>query len=389
MSTFLRKWKYEGKAASAWYVHVIEGAIEVRKRAPKGSRSKDADEYEHKLRVAIRDGNWCVPCVEFKSECQCTIAPVARTQTVEEFAAVWQERNKRECAHGTVLFYGECLKHIKSQFSGVSIGSVTFAQIETFKVYLSGAANLSTTTANNVLRSLRALLEYAARMGKFGDGARAPRVDMFPKVKHAGKFLTENQTKIALAWVKANAPQWAYMFEVMLATGLRIGEVIALEWRDVDLKGSILHVNRVFYRGKFDPAGSAQRSIPLEASALAALSGVVRRLDNPFVFPGGKHKHLTTPSVRWVFQALTEHMRTLKGEEGTGVHKGVEPLKAVHNITPHVLRHTFATRKVGEGVPLKVLSVLMGHASVTTTEIYAKVTDDALRAAMGQKVSNK
>lgn len=380
MSTKLRKWTApDGTKKQAWTIRISAKApdgklVEIRQNAAVNTRD-DAKAEELELRRQIRDGTY--------SPRNAPAAPLAGKKTLAEFAITWQARNARECAHGTVLFYDLCLKHVLPQLGQFVLSEVRTVHVERFKEYLH-SQNLAINTKNNVLASLRALLQYAERMGEFGEDRRAPTVDLLPKIKQKGKYLTAKQTAVLLAWVGANTPEWSIFFTVLLGTGLRIGEAIALEWRDIDMRGETLAVNRTYYRGQIDPAGSAQRTIPLEAEVRRALTGVPRRLDNPFVFPGAKFRRMTEASHRDVFERASTHMKASLGADEAGDRRGVEPYTRADNLSPHVLRHTFATRKVSEGVPLKVLSVLMGHASVLTTEIYARVTDEALRAAMGQ-----
>jgi integrase len=381
-----------GKQQQSWAIHVVERdpkgvEVEVRKAAPKGSDKGGARDYESAVRNAIREGRWCVPCKDFTQACRCAAAPASLDPTVEKFSATWQARNGRERAHGTVMFYAECLKVILPQLGTMLVKDVRFQHVEAFKAHLL-ERGYDKTTCNNILASLRAMLNYAEKSGVFGDG-RAPRVELFDDEGGTGKYLTGEQEKALAEWVRKNAPEWYAMIVVMLATGLRIGEVIALEWRDLDMKTETLHVNRVYYRKQFAPAGDAQRAIPLESQAVRAIKQIPRKLDNRFVFPGRNNPHMTEASHRALFKRVTEFMKAKAGEGEASGHSGVEPYSRADNVTPHVLRHTFATRKVTEGVDMKVLSRLMGHASVTTTEIYAKVTDEALRAAMGKTKEGK
>lgn len=392
MTIKLRKWTSpDGAAKKAWTIDVLERApdghtIRVRHNAPKNAREGEARDYEHKVRTAIRGGTWCEPCDTFKAACRCA-ATAASRPTVNAFSVTWQNRNRRECAFATVDFYDECLRRVFPQLGAMILGDVKFEHVEAFKAHLLDVAKLAPVTVNNTLRTLRALLQYGDKSGLFGD-RRAPRVDLLPEVRGKGKFLTAAQSDAFLEWTRNTQPAWYPMCVVLLATGLRIGEITALEWRDIDLKGAVLRVNRTQYLGQFSPAGSAERVIPLEADALRVLKGIPRRLDTVFVFPRRNGKPQATTSSRAFFDTASEFMRGL-GVDEASEYSGVEPFTRADNLSAHVLRHTFATRKVGEGVPLKVLSVLMGHASVSTTEIYAKVTDDVLRAAMGQTVGIK
>ncbi len=367
MSYFLRKWA----SGSAWAVDVVEKdplgqTFHVRKRAPKDSKEKDARQYEHDVRVAIREGKWCKPHDEFLTACECAKKV---NLTLKDFSYQWQARNTRECAKGTVEFYQLCLdKHVLPQLGHIVLSEFKGSHAENLKAYLVEDAQLSKNTVNNNLATLRALVEYGARLGHFGEGRRAPVIYLLSKDKRVPpKYLTVEEQNAAHDWVAKNRPEFLTMFVVMLETGLRIGEIIALQWSDI--VGDTLTVNRTFYLDEETAAGSAHRSIPLSPAAMAALKGH-RHLRGKYVFPiPGTSERMRKGSDRQFFEDLTA---------GIGV-----------DITAHTLRHTFATNQVSKGTPLKTLSVLMGHASVTTTEIYGKVLDEALRAAVGAPVKKE
>lgn len=394
MSFKPRKWvNADGSKGQGWKIHVVEtspkGRLEVRKAAPKGSDRNAARTYESQVRTAIREGKWCARDNEFADRCKCTLAkaPATADQTIKEFATTWQARNRRECASGTVTFYADCLKHIEAQLGDALVKHVEFEHVESFKAYLQDVAELSPTTTNNVLRGLRAMLRYAEKSGKFGKDGRAPAVVLVPEEKKKGKYLTPEQAEAVKKWTAQFEPEWLDYATTMLGTGIRTCEQVALERRHVDVKEGVLRVSQSYYRGEFTPAGSAERTIPLEAEVLAVMKRRLtpKSLKSPFVFPGSRGQHMTEASPRGYFKRLTKFMRGNAEDGGVSGHRDVEPYTRADNVTAHVFRHTFATRKISEGVDIMVLKELMGHASIDTTMIYARVTDEKLREAMGQR----
>ena len=150
---------------------------------------------------------------------------------------------------------------------------------------------------------------------------------------------------------------------LMLATGLRVGEVVTLRCDDLDPDSRSV---RVF--GK----GSRERQVYLSSDWIAGLIRAqlmtrhrlgVRHLCLLFNRSGST---MTTASLR------------------TRVHKELKLARIDEHITPHVLRHTAATQLIDAGVDIRFVQRLLGHASLTTTEQYTRVSDNSLRRVVTQ-----
>lgn len=142
------------------------------------------------------------------------------------------------------------------------------------------------------------------------------------------------------------------LLELLYGSGLRASEVISLP-RGAVRKGQAF----LILRGK----GSKERLVPISGRAEAAVAAWLDHVpaSTPWLFPGGK-KHLSR--VR-LFQLVRE----------MAVDAGIAPQR----ISPHVLRHAFATHLLSGGADLRVLQALLGHADIATTQIYTHV--DAAR----------
>ena len=145
-----------------------------------------------------------------------------------------------------------------------------------------------------------------------------------------------------------------------LHTGCRRGELLGLEWKRVDLKENMLHLE-----GRHTKAGK-RRSIPLNSTARAALLSRARF----------KAEHC--PASPWVFANREgERITDVKKSFSTACRRaGIEDLRV------HDLRHTCAAWLVTAGVPLSEVRDLLGHASVTMTERYAHLAPENVRAAV-------
>lgn len=157
------------------------------------------------------------------------------------------------------------------------------------------------------------------------------------------------------------------LMEVLYATGLRVSELVSLPRTALVRRERILTV-----RGK----GGRERIVPLTKKALDALAAYAAEQDqaggaaaqSPWMFPSrAAQGHLTR-------QRFTQELKELASEAG---------LRA-SAISPHVLRHAFASHLLERGADLKSLQQLLGHADISTTQIYTHVLEERLRALVNQ-----
>jgi len=158
---------------------------------------------------------------------------------------------------------------------------------------------------------------------------------------------------------------WGRMVLVACKTGMRLGELVALRWRNVHFRTGVIHVCESITRGQLGlPKSGKSRDIPMSQSVLVAMQA---------------HKHRRS---QYVFSTMAG--QTLNGD------RCQKPLTAgceradLRRITWHVLRHTFASHLAMRGVPLKVIQELLGHASIEMTMRYAHLTPSAKKYAVEQ-----
>lgn len=155
------------------------------------------------------------------------------------------------------------------------------------------------------------------------------------------------------------------VFCFLLFSGVRVGELIALRWTDIDWKNKTIRVSRTDYRGQEQPVKTAnsQRDIPI-SDELKTLLNRNFELGSDYVF---RNTLGTKINYRSLLQAWHRFSDTI----------GLPPCGL------HVLRHTYATNALRAGVNIKVLSELLGHKSITVTlNIYTDVgADDKAQAA--------
>jgi integrase/recombinase XerD len=146
------------------------------------------------------------------------------------------------------------------------------------------------------------------------------------------------------------------LLELLYATGMRVSELVELKRAAVMRDAGFLTV-----RGK----GGKERIVPLTDRARDAVKAYLGKLEpGAWLFPaGGESGHLT----RQVFA------RELKG---IAARAGISPAR----VSPHVLRHAFASHLLAGGADLRVVQTLLGHSDISTTQIYTHVLDEKLRS---------
>ena len=223
----------------------------------------------------------------------------------------------------------------------------------------------SATSRARTLASLRGYFKYLVFVGKRLDDPtkpiRSPKLSL-----RLPKALTQQQV---LDLIEASGPapddesadylrlRNRAILELMYSTGARVSEVVNLDLDEVDDWGLM----RV--RGK----GSKERLVPVGSFAKQALDAYLVR-SRPVLSAKGASRSLflNQRGGRLSRQSIWEIIQ--KAAEGLGI-----------EVSPHSLRHSFATHLLEGGADVRVVQELLGHASVTTTQIYTMVTVDTLR----------
>lgn len=145
---------------------------------------------------------------------------------------------------------------------------------------------------------------------------------------------------------------------LMVATGVRVNELVSVKCKDIDLAGRSLRIV-----GK----GRRERQVFLTNDWI---QGLTRAYVKTRAALGVEHPHLLFNSRRGPLTASAMRSRLVKAARDAGLES---------RVTPHMLRHTAATQLIEAGVDIRYIQRLLGHASLSTTEIYTHVSDGALR----------
>ncbi len=269
-----------------------------------------------------------------------------------EAAAEWLRyvTEDRACKATTLRDYRTVVRyHLLPVFGDRRIDAITSADIERWRATLGTSAR----TKNKVLTQLRAIFKRARRVF----GIVNPAADNVEKLRESRYVdLEVFSPEEVLALVRAaQSEQDAAIYLTAAFTGLRLGELIALRWRDVDFAGHVVRVRASYALGAVTtPKSGKVRAVPLAPDVAESLARLSRRTwstgDEDLVFPGELGGFLCGSALgRRYAKALQR--------------AGLRPLRF------HDLRHTFGTRMIGKADIVRVKE-WMGHASVSTTMRY-------------------
>lgn len=192
--------------------------------------------------------------------------------------------------------------------------------------------------------------------------------------KRTREALTKEQQALFMGYAKES---YLYnLFAVMLRTGMRSGEIRGLKYADIDKHKNVIHIQRTLKyiegKGYFDDTPktmSSKREIPLTADILELLEAQKRywgfkvvKVD-AYLFCNENGDPLSRERVQGEIDRIIKRIHEAGYEFG--------------RITPHVLRHTFATRAIEAGMPPQVLKAILGHSSISMTmDLYSHVLPD-------------
>ncbi|GMU64081.1 MAG: tyrosine recombinase XerC [Acidobacteriota bacterium] len=225
--------------------------------------------------------------------------------------------------------------------------------------------NLHRSSQARALSALRAFFRWACRVGEAKSNP-AERVRAPKREKRITPHLRPGEVETLLEAPVGDEPlarRDRALLELLYASGLRVAELVSLDWEDLDLGARVLRVV-----GK----GGKERMVPFGQPAAVALAAWRERWEEVAsatrsggeqpVFLNSRGGRLTDRSVRRI---LDRWVAAAAGARG------------VH---PHVLRHTFATHLLERGADLRAIQELLGHASIATTQRYTHVDVDRLLA---------
>jgi len=300
------------------------------------------------------------------------LLPSPEAITVREWASRWLERKAREVRPKTLLLYREelayALPSLEDPQAKDPLGSMRLQAVQPahIRALLDGLAErgLSMRTVKKVREKLHALFEEALSLELVARNPVAPVKVKAPAPEKTGRALEPGEADALLEALDAYPdPRMGLALHLGLALGLRRGEILGLQWDDLDLEEGVLTIRRTWVavegRGEIsDPkTPNAYRTLPIPHSTLVRLrayrawwEGTFGGLGTPWVFPGTKDPSwpLNPNSPNHALRRITQRL-------------GLERVRV------HDLRHSYGTLCLARRVPLEVVSERLGHANPTIT----------------------
>jgi len=281
----------------------------------------------------------------------------------EALAAYDRDLRGRSAAERTRWAYAVDLGQFVEWAGERAPGDVRHRDVRRFAAGLSSEGAAPATVARK-LAAVRGLFDFLVRTGRAGQNP-AELVSSPKREERLPKVLTVEQVRSLLERIPARTPlelRDRAMLELAYSCGLRCEEIVNLDLGALDFETEQLRV-----LGK----GSKERLLPVGEPAQLALRRYAER---------GRHALLSDPREPALF--LSKSGRRLSNSDVTRrLGRWVREAALAAGVSPHSLRHSFATHLLEGGADLRTIQELLGHASISTTQVYTRVDAARLRDA--------
>ncbi|MCB9639099.1 MAG: site-specific integrase [Myxococcales bacterium] len=314
-----------------------KAGVKYRERLPEGTTLAQAKEHLHHLRDLDRKGE-----LKWVNERRQETA-LQKYWTVGEFAEIYMQHCETENnSPKTLERKARALRELARWFWDIRLEEITKVMVTRFASERR-AEGLSPRSVNIEIGQLAHLLNVAHELDYL-----ATRPPKFRRIAEKGtkkptRWLSHEEADIGLAAATSKGPVFRALFLFLLHTGARWSETRDLLWEDVDLNAGL-----VTFRGENTKDGE-ERMIPLLPEVIEELAGLERF---------GKYVFMRRYKDRVI--RMTRDGRLHEGYPWTDREKGF-------NCSPHVLRHTFATWQLREGVGMEKVQKLLGHSTINLT----------------------
>ena len=253
---------------------------------------------------------------------------------------------------------------LEENFPSVEAPDVEAEMVGGWMEHLVVEENQKRTSQARKLSAVKSFFRYLVLTGVV-EASPCSKVSAPKEQRHLPEVLTIDEVDRALATIDLSSPSGhrdRAIFELLYSLGLRVSELLALRFTDVHLKDNIVVV-----MGK----GGKQRLVPMSREAVRQLRLYLEcrpqadnNEDNNYLFLNQRGGRLSRMSVLNIVK---------KAVADAGISK---------NVSPHTLRHSFATHLLQGGADIRQVQALLGHSSISTTEIYTHLDRDYLGAAL-------
>ena len=307
-----------------------------------------------------------------------------------ELSELWLKNHKLEVKPQTYSqTVSELKTHLLPVFGNIRVEKITLTMVQVFVNKIANNPNLGSVSLKIILSINKRILKYAVNLQLItvnpADNIIVPKNKKNISQKKELKYFEANQLKQFKDYLDKlpNTFRNYYhktLYDTLLATGLRIGEAVALEWSDIDLDNGYIDVNKTLVWSRMEtnsPKSMAgYRKIPIDRNTVLMLRLYKARQHQCFiehgyggkmaehVFSNGLHAY---PSREGLQKTLTKHLK----------------LAGLPYLTLHAFRHTHASLLLNAGISYKELQQRLGHSTLAMTmDTYSHLFDDTEKEAV-------
>jgi integrase len=353
MSVTLRRYKRGGWEVDIRTVLPDGTLLRERRKAPVGSKSGAKRWGEHRERELILERREKAPADPAKGRKEVPTLKDFVPRFLDGYARANRQKPSTVYAKESILRI-----HLVPLLGARKLDAITNKDVQKVKNHLHRRA---ATTVNTVLTTLSVMLKVAVEWDIIGSVPCTIKLLRVPPAE--ADFYDFNEYGRVVEAAKAVGSDANVVILLGGDAGLRCGEMLALEWTDVDFSNRMLHVKRSDWRGYVtEPKGGRSRQIPMTGRLSAALQA---------------HRHLRgnrvlcqddgRPFTKRFIQRLVERVSRKANLAKTGV---------------HVLRHSFCSHLAMRGAPAKAILELAGHRDLSTTQRYMHLSPAAVEGAI-------
>jgi len=271
-------------------------------------------------------------------------------------------RVERGLSENTIQSYSRDLMRFFQFLEKRKLSPLLVTQDDIFEYVGTLSAVLSVRSTARNISALKMFFRFLVSDGKIESSPA--RLLNTPKLEQRlPEILSQKEVELLLSTPDISKPlgqRDKAMLEVLYATGLRVSELVGLNISNINLDAG--HVRTV---GK----GSKERMVPMGSKALEALkdylsdgrAGLLKKQSSSFLFLNSRGRHMTRQGFWKIIKRY-------------GLAAGIKKV-----LTPHIMRHSFASHLLENGADLRSVQVMLGHADISTTQIYTHITRERLK----------
>lgn len=271
-------------------------------------------------------------------------------------------KNDKRLSENTLQSYERDIVHYKNTLDKTGKDYLNIS-VDDINAYLNSLQknNKKSSTISRSLASIRSFYQFLLRTKQITkdptDGIQSPKIE-----KKAPSILSSQEIELLLeqpSTADLKGMRDKAMLEFAYATGMRVTEIISLNMDDVNLNDGYVVCK----------TGSKQRNIPLGTMSLKALKEYVEKA-RPIIIKDDSIKALfvNVNGKRLTRQGFWKIVKFYK-----------EQAHITKDITPHVLRHSFATHLLQNGADLKAIQTMLGHSDISSTQVYMQFQDESIK----------